>query len=356
MKVFIKYWKAFLGIFLLVLAGFGVAATLQGNQEERKLKIAEAKKIILTSVETAKIQLSMPTQTLLLVGVLKPYQVLELASETDGKITEIYFELNQNVFAGQVLAKTDAQIKQTQTNITELNYKKAKRDFERMEKLFKNNNLPEIELENARFQMQNAEQNLQLNKQIISYSTITSPINGNISQKLASKGKFLQVGTPIAVITDISSLRLQVNIASQDLEKMKIGTKINIKIPSQNLENIIGVVRSISVQSNEAGSFPVEIIVPNNQKKQLLAGMQAEITANISAENNNPIMLIPRTALLQNKVFIVENGKAMAKKVVVGREFENEIEIISGLREGQEIVIKGQNNVENGQVIQIYRP
>ena len=116
----------------------------------------------------------------------------------------------------------------------------------------------------------------------------------------------------------------------------------------------------MSVQSNEAGSFPVEIIIQNNQQKQLLAGMQAEITTENNTTNtsndNQQIILIPRISLLQNKVFVVENGKAITKNVVVGREFDNEIEVISGLKIGDEIITKGQNNVENGQNIQNSRP
>ncbi len=344
MKNLIKYSKILVFILIIIVLFYGIASTLDNNKNIQKAQAQQAKSNPLTTIKTITIEQSTVTSPLTLVGTLKPYQTLEFLSDVDGKITEIFFDLNQHVTAGQTLAKTDTKIKKTQSNIAELNYKKAKRDFERLEALHKNKNLSDNDLENARFQMQNAEQNFYLTQQNIDYTTITSPLTGHITQKNVSKGKYLQMGSSIATITDVSQLRLMVNIAPQDLSKINIEAVIPIKIPSQNLENITGIVKSISIQSNESGSFPIEILVSNNYN--LRAGMQAEV---FFAENKNAqrtTILIPRVALVAgDAVFVLENNKTIRKKITLGKEYNENIEVISGLQKGEKLVVKGQNNL-----------
>jgi RND family efflux transporter MFP subunit len=351
MKNLIKYSKICIVFLGIVAIFYGIMATLDQNVSLQKAQAQQAKVNPLTSIKTILIEPTSIQSPLTLVGTLKPYQTLEFLSDVEGKITEISFDLHQHVSAGQILAKTDTKIKKTQSNIAELTYKKAKRDFERLEALHKNKNLSDNDLENARFQMQNAEQNFVLTQQTIDYTTITSPMNGYITQKNIAKGKYLQLGSPIATITDVSQLRLMVNVAPQDLPKINIGAIIPIKIPSQNLENISGIVKSISVQSNEAGSFSVEILVANNYN--LRAGMQAEVFVSENTNAQRNVILIPRLAILGgDAVFVVENKKVIRKKITLGREYNENVEIISGLQKGENLVVKGQHNVADKEEIQ----
>ncbi|TAG06450.1 MAG: efflux RND transporter periplasmic adaptor subunit [Cytophagia bacterium] len=339
----LKYWKIIL-IFLVVgVLFYAIGATLNNNLATQKAQAQQAKISPKTAFQTLKLVKTSTNTPLHLVGVLKAYETLEFLSDTDGKITDVFFDLNQSIIAGQILAKTDTKLKEIQTNITELYHKKAKKDFERLEALHKNNNLSTADLENAKFQVETSAQNLSLNQQILEYATLKSPMNGIITQKMIAKGKVLQVGSPIAVIADISQLRLWINVAPQDLPKIKIGTLIPVKIPSQNIENINGIVKSISVQSNEAGSFPIEILIQNTNN--LRAGIYAEA---IFSENiTRKTLLIPRIALVNESVFVLENDKAINKKITLGKTYNDLVEVISGLEEGENLIIKGQNVIND---------
>lgn len=342
MKNILKYTKFFIAFVIFLVLIYGIMATLNHNVSLQKAQAQQAKINPPISFETIVVKKSFTQNPLTLVGVLKPFETLEFLSDTEGKITEVFFDLHQQVTKGQLLAKTDTKIKQTQTNIAELNFKKAKRDFERMEALYKNKNLSEVDFENARFQMLQAEQNLQLNQHSIDYSLVKSPMNGIITQKYISKGKFLQMGSPIAMITDISRLRLVVNVAPQDLPKIQLGAVVPIKIPSQNLtQNLTGTIHAISVQGNEAGSFPIEIMLQNTQN--LRAGLQAEIMLD-NPNMQRETLLIPRIALVGEDVFVLENDKPTRKKVTLGKEYNENVEILTGLQTGELLIVKGQNN------------
>lgn len=345
------YVKIVITLLVLLGLGYGISSVLENNVAIQKAQAKEAQNLPITAVEIQKVEIKNVQSSLWATGVFKPFEQLELLSETDGKIQSIDFELNTIVSKGQILAKVEAQNKQTQVKIAELNYAKAKRDFERFEALFKNNNLSEYDLENARFQMQNAEQNLNLARQVLDFTVIKSPIAGTVSQKHVSLGKVLGLGSPIAVITDISQLRLFVNLSAQDLDKVKVGQKVDITIPVRSAENFSGTVKSIAVQSTEAGTFPIEIVMPNQNAKPILAGMNAEVV--FADQTEKTALLIPRIALIDQQVFVVENGKAVAKKVRIGKEYGEEVEILAGLQAGEQVITKGQNNLENGQIIQI---
>jgi RND family efflux transporter MFP subunit len=347
----IKLLKILVAITFLLAIGYGIVATLSNNVDKQQLQAKESRKVLIPSVEVQTVETKTVERKLKVMGIFRPLETLALLSETDGKVQSIDFELNKVVKQGQVLVKVDAQSKQTHLNIAKLNFQKAKRDFERFEALFKNNNLSEYDLENARFQMQNTEQNLDLAQQALNFTVIKSPIAGTISQKMIGIGTFLQVGSPVVEITDISYLRLLVNLAAQDLDKVKIGQEINITVPVRKEKTFSGTVKSIAVQSTEAGTFSVEILMPNTTSAPVLAGMNAEVVFSENMEHR--ALLIPRIALAGSQVFVVENGKAVAKKVSVGKEYGEEIEVLSGLEAGEQIIIRGQNNIENGQQVKI---
>lgn len=111
----------------------------------------------------------------------------------------------------------------------------------------------------------------------------------------------------------------------------------------------------IAPKSDGALKFPVEILVPNKDKK-LKAGMYA--TAHFDTNNNeNSVLVVPHSAFVgsisQNKIFKIVNGKAEMVIVKSGRNFGDKVEIINGLSVGDEVVTSGQINIDNGTPIKI---
>jgi RND family efflux transporter MFP subunit len=343
-----KYWQSIIWIGILGLAIVGIAITLAGNKAKQAELIQQSKVVNPLSFETLTTSLQTIQQSLTATGVFAANQTLELLSETDGRVTKIYFDRHAHVNAGQILAEVESDIKQTQVKLAELNYQKAQRDFARYEALFKNQNLSEYDLENARLQMQNTENQLLIIKKQLQYTFIKSPIAGNVTQKNIGIGNVLQSGTPLATLTDISRLRLQVLLAPQDLAKVQVGKAVSITVPIRKGEAFTGIIQSIGVQSTEAGSFPVEILVQNNFKNPILAGMNAQVS--FTEKEARQVLLIPRTALVnkgnQWAVFVLENGKPERKTVNLGEESGENVEIIAGLRAGEKLIVRGQQNIK----------
>src|SRR5664280_1155292 len=116
-----------------------------------------------------------------------------------------------------------------------------------------------------------------------------------------------------------------------------------------------GKISSISSKADEAHTYPVEILLANSKDHPLKSGMFGRVSF-ISIKNNE-LLVIPREALIGSikdaKVFVVEGGIAKMKNVLVGSAFENWLEIKGGLKQGDKIVVNGQNNLQdNDKVIE----
>src|SRR5690606_5696177 len=108
-----------------------------------------------------------------------------------------------------------------------------------------------------------------------------------------------------------------------------------VKVTSSVLpdQTFVGIVKFIAPKADNSLNFPVELEIKNNANNELKAGMYG--TATFNAGGNNIAFVVPRTAFVgnvsSNQVFIVKDGKAILTNVVVGRNFGDYVEIISGL-------------------------
>jgi len=160
-------------------------------------------------------------------------------------------------------------------------------------------------------------------------------------------------GSPVVEITDISKLKLTVNIPERDIQKFKLNQSISIT-SDQVSASINGKISNISVQADKSHNFKVQITV-NNANKALRAGMygSAVIQSDYSVAN----LSIPRKAIvgsLKNpQVYVVRDGKAKLVSFGIGLSEGDVIEVRSGLRAGDKIVVRGQINLRDNKNVKI---
>jgi RND family efflux transporter MFP subunit len=136
---------------------------------------------------------------------------------------------------------------------------------------------------------------------------------------------------------------------------LKIGDRVDITTEVYPGVVFSGKIATISAKGDEAHTYPVEVDLPNSKQHPLKAGMFGNV--NFVSFTKGESLLIPREALLGSiknpQVFIVENNTAKLVNLVIGNTYDNYLEVISGLKEGQEIVVNGQNNIEDNNKVTI---
>lgn len=337
---------------LLVVLG---AIRLVSNYKKISQKKNAAAISSVVSVDIFDVKKMDMDKALSLVGTLNAYQQLDLASESQGRITSLNCEVGQSKGKGSVIATIDDKVKLLSVESAKITLNKATKDLARIETLFKGNTSSQQELDNARTAYESAVVQLQQAEKQLAYTRVTSSINGTIVKKLVEVGSYVNIGSPIASIVDVSRFRVKLNISEVQINEFKLGMIPEITTTVYPGAVFHGKVTFISPQSDEAHNYPVEIEMPNNSKTPLKAGMFVNVKMKSSLPANS--IYIPREALVgsiqDSKVYVVRNNRAKLQKIVVGKQSEGYLQIVSGIQEGDQIVINGLVNLSDDKPVKI---
>ncbi|KAB2922220.1 MAG: efflux RND transporter periplasmic adaptor subunit [Bacteroidetes bacterium] len=308
------------------------------------------------SVVTAKKQ-SLSEQ-LSLVGTIAANNDVVVLSETQGRVTKVFAEVGDQLKAGEVIAEVDSEMKEAAYKAASMTYEKAKKDLERFEALYKEGSIPESQIEQARWNHQNAESQFIVARRQFRDTRVTTPIAGILTARPVNVGTMLQ-GAPqptvVANVVDIAKLKVKLNVAEKDIFKLKVGDAVTVTTdvyPGQTFE---GRIATVSVKGDDAHTYPVEIAMANSAKTPLKAGMFA--TVSFRTGGGAASIVIPREAVVGSlksaKVYVVESGRAKLRAVTAGAETGTSVEILSGLREGETVVVNGQNNLKDNAAVTV---
>jgi RND family efflux transporter MFP subunit len=223
-----------------------------------------AKNDIITTVPVSVtlVQKQKLTNNISLVGTINANNDVNVISEAQGVVKEIYVKVGYNVAAGKVLAQVDDEIPRSNLGTAQINFEKAQKDFERAEDLFQENSIPVSQLDAARLGMKAAENQLDIAKRQLENTKIKSPISGTVNARYVNIGTMVQPGMPVANIVDISMLKVRVNVSESEAFNLKTGDRIEIMTDVYPNNVFKGHIDNIASKSDEAHTYPVEITCP----------------------------------------------------------------------------------------------
>jgi RND family efflux transporter MFP subunit len=336
---------------LIVLA----AIKLKSNKKavEEKIYIRDSTEAILVS--TTSLQSHTFEKSLSFLGVFDALHQNNVASDGSGKLMKLLVEEGDFVRAGQTIAKLDDEMVQLQIQNVQLNIEQLKNDNARFSVLKKENAISNVEAEKVELGLKSAEVQLkQLQKQLRSTS-IVAPFSGVVSKKMVDLGSMVMPGTPIVELTDISSLKLSVSVPERDILKFQKGQKVVANADVYGDVDFNGVISNIAVQADASHNFKVQSTVKNSTVNRLMAGMYGSVS--LSNSKSTTALSVPRKALVGSskspKVYVVRNGKAKLTSFNAGTSDGEYIEVVSGLNQGDRIVIKGQVNLQDNSNVKI---
>ncbi len=236
----------------------------------------------------------------------------------------------------------------------ELKYKQAKEQVER--------GAP-AQLELARAQASQAaagleatQANLALARQAYEDSFIRAPFSGVVTARNINPGELASAAVPAVTIVNLDKLVVKAAVGEQFINQLKQGQKVSVKISAASEKPFTGVVTNFASAADPATkAFPVKIQL-DNPVHVLKPGMFAEAQLASGGKEN---LLAPREAVVkignQDVVWAVENGTAKMKKVKVGESDGKQIAVLSGLKEGAEVVVSGQESLQDGIKVNVQR-
>ncbi len=292
-----------------------------------------------------------------LMGTIAANNDVVIMSETQGRVVKVNAQVGEYKTAGSVIVEVDDELKEANYKAAKMSYEKAKNDLDRYEALYKDKSISESQIEQARWAFQSAESQYIVARRQYRDTKITTPISGIVTARPVDIGSMLQ-GSPqpsvVANIVDISKLKVKINVAEKDVFKLKLGDNVEVATDVYPDAAFEGKVITIGAKGDDAHTFPVEVRIENSAKYPLKAGMFGRV--NFTSKTRQTNIIIPREAIIRSvkdaKVYVVKDNVAKLRSVKVGAEFGTNVEIISGISEGEIIVVNGKNNLkENASVV-----
>ncbi len=273
-----------------------------------------------------------------------------------GIVEAIYVTEGQYVKKGQVLAKLDDRIYQTQLKTALSNLEYVTSLFNKQKTLWEQKIGSEVQYLNLKNQKETLEGQVETLKEQISNCRIVSPINGTVEEIAIKKGQMISPALISFRVIDLSSLKIVADVAESYSTRINTGDKVKIFIPDLN-KVIEGKVDFSSRYINPINrTFNVTIRIPSNDP-QIKANMIAILR--IEDYHNPRAMVVPVNVIqedLKGKYILVAekvDGAYVARKkyVKTGEIYRGLIEIQSGLQEGDKVITIGFQELEEGQYV-----
>lgn len=336
----------FLSLSIVAFALFNSACTSKkSNETSGKNDTLKAESVRIALAEQQTI-----SRIIDYTSTLSAFEEIHLAPSSPGRIDKINVEVSDRVTQGQILVQMD----RTQLQQAKINMITAETDFKRLDTLKKTGSIAnqQYDQQKARYDIAKSSYDF-----LLENTQLKAPFSGIISGKYFENGEMYS-GSPVASIgkpavlsiIQINNLNAQVSVSSNYFPLVKIGMKAEISSDLYPHQTFKGeVYRIYPTIDNATKTFVVEIKIQNDGLK-LRPGMFSKIRLNFG---EGAAILVPSLAVIKQTgtnnmyVFINENNIAVKKLVKTGRNIDDKTEILEGINAGDELIIVGQNKLED---------
>ncbi len=310
-------------------------------------------------------------------GQVESSQSANISTRVMGFITKVYVKLGDPVKQGQLLFtvnSNDIAAKRAQTEAmmaqTEAALQNAQKDFDRYTNLYSQQSATAKELDNVTLQYKAAKASVTAAKQMrnevnaqFSYTSVTAPFSGVVTQKMQDAGSMATPGMPVLTIEQNNNLQVSAAVSESQIASIQQGDEAILNIKSIN-KIIKGKITQISQSSQSSGGqYLIKISIPDNEKQNVFAGMYVNVNiptkpnVKIDAAASNRV-LVPQECLIHKDQLtglytIGNNNTALLRWVRLGKNYGTEVEVLSGLSKEETFIITAEGRLYNGAIVSI---
>ena len=356
-----KGWITIAVVAVIIIVGI---VKCSGGKKEEKISFDTAK-VMKTNIQTS----------ITATGTIEPVTSVTVGTQVSGIVSHLYVDYNSVVKKGQVIAELDrtnliSELNTAKANLSSaqssLNYQLS--NYNRYKELHEKGLVSADEFESARLQYLQAKEQVNTSKESLQraqtnlgYATITSPIDGVILSKSVEEGQTVAASfnTPelFVIAQDLTNMRVIADIDEADIGGVKEGQRVSFTVdafPDDHFEGQVTQVRQQATTESNVVTYEVVISAPNNDLK-LKPGLTANVTIYTLEKNDvlaapaKALRFQPNEAFLQkgetiddcegnHKVWTKEGSVFKAHKVEIGTTNGIMTEIVSGIKEGTEVL------------------
>jgi membrane fusion protein (multidrug efflux system) len=338
---FLRNWL-FVGIGLALLSGCA-DDTVGKKKGARPAQLVE-----LTSASTEMVRHSAQR-----TGTLHARTEVKLFNQEEGILTELPFHEGARVSKGDVLVRIDDKLLRAELDKAHATRRQAEQDLSRLKKLRAKRLVAEEELARAHTALDVAKAEERLLQTRIGYTRMHAPIDGVISQRFAEPGLVAQRHSHLLTLIDTSTLITEVAVSELLLPGLRNGDDVEVTIDALPNQSFMGKILRIHPSLNVATRTGIVEIVLDPAPQGAVPGQLCRVKLQSPPQAR---LLIPFSALRRDPegeyVFVVDSkNKAVRTTVRSGLRIKQKIEILEGLKEGQQLVVKGFLGLKHGKPV-----
>jgi membrane fusion protein (multidrug efflux system) len=353
-------WGAFPWFIVIVLVLF--LFILVGNIKEKSKRLEEEKKSatkqeVSVQVVTLTVEPEQLEEKLNLPAAVESFENLWVKSEASGQVTNILVKEGQMVEKGQVLVELDSRDYTSRLERIEANYKLATIEHDRMAELYKKNSAAANEMDKLEAQLKDLDAQMKEAKLALERTKITAPISGRLNEIEAKIGDSMPIDKPVAQILQIREVKVTVGIPESDVASVIDLKEADIIIEALDKLKVKGRKLFLSRQPGDlARLYNLELVV-DNPDGRILPGMFARVE--LVKKRFKDTLAVPLYAVIsqdeENFVYLENNNKAEKRSVELGILQGWMIQVKSGLKPGDKVIIVGHRLVDEGQAVQVIK-
>ena len=340
--------------------------------------IFKPKNETIVKFEKAKVITETIKSEITATGTVKPINQVDVGTQVSGIIKKIYVDFNSRVKKGQVLAEIDKDMLENELSAMKSNLDAAKIEFNyqstnynRQKELHTKNLISDSEFETSEYSYKKAKTNLDMaqsnytkTKTNLSYATIYSPIDGVVLNRAVEQGQTVAASfntpTLFSIAQDLSKMEIYANVDEADIGGVEVGQNVEFTVDAYADDKFIGKVKQVRLQATTTSNvvtYQVIIEAPNQDLK-LKPGLTASVSI-LTSEREN-VLTIPSKAISfkpkaetlgknwkieqpknpkEKHVWVIKGNTLKPIEVKIGLNNGSKVEILSGLKLNDEIVI-----------------
>lgn len=342
--------KRTIGIIILLLLVAGVVIQLRSGYRKINKAGTLSGNSNIVYVTVSPVETGETNIVLHLTGTLFPVKELNVSAQAQGQITLLDAEPGDYKTEGSTIAIIDNDLRKLAVHSAEINEAKLKRDLERYQNLFNGGTLTRQQLEDARDAYENAKIQLDQARKQLADATVIAPFHGVVTEKFVEQGAYINPGNPIISLEDLSTLKIKINVSEATVYKLKTGDEATVTTEIYPGNEFRAKVTYVGSAGDASHNYPLELEIANSDQFPLKAGTFVNVSLDLPGQSR--ALSIPREALVgstQNaSVYVAEKGKAILRKITVRGNTGDDLQVLSGLTEGEEVIVSGQINLSDG--------
>ena len=286
------------------------------------------------------------------IGTVRPKLSATVEAKVSGRIEQMRAVPGKLVKAGDLLAQLDMREIQARVEQTKAALQQADRDLTRFKTLLEQKTVTQSEYDAVEARQRIAKAGLTEMETLLDHARVVAPFDGIITRKLADVGDLAAPGKPLCEIEKPGEWRLEADVPEALIDRVQVGAKMPVQVASLTNE-LEGVVSEIAPSSDPISrTFLVKFDLPS--VPGLRAGQFGRVAVPVGESS---VLRVPATAVIQRGqleiAFVVAGQRAQLRLVKTGKRFGSELEIVSGIADGEQVVADGVAQLRDGQPVNV---